>query len=153
MSTALIEAMARALFDARNEWEEMQGELGLPRMDDRAFKVTIAEWSMKASATLSALTSHAAENGGTVHLGDDWMLIRTPEVREPTEADLEKARSLHLSRSIEAVEAAGYVVAEVAQLQALFRECADTFREMGHPEIADRIDAAALLSARPRTTP
>lgn len=54
-SPDLIEAVARALFDAENDWRDMQGELGGPRMDDRMFKVTIVEWRMKARAALSAI--------------------------------------------------------------------------------------------------
>lgn len=52
---SLIEAIARALFDAENDWRDMQGELGGPRMDDRTFKVTVVQWQMFARAALSSI--------------------------------------------------------------------------------------------------
>lgn len=51
----LIEAIARAIFDAENEWRRMQDGLAGQIMDDRCFKVSTVEWQMKARAALLAI--------------------------------------------------------------------------------------------------
>lgn len=51
----LIEAIARAIFDAENEWRRMQDGLAGPIMDDLCFTVSIVEWQMKARAALAAV--------------------------------------------------------------------------------------------------
>lgn len=55
MADKLIEAMARALFNAENEWRKLQEGISGEPMDDRAFKVTIVEWRLKARAALAAI--------------------------------------------------------------------------------------------------
>lgn len=51
----LIEAVARALFDAENDLRREMVDLGARPMDERTFKVSISEWRMKARAALLAI--------------------------------------------------------------------------------------------------
>jgi hypothetical protein len=101
MTNALIETVARALFDAENEWRAMQGDMGAPVMDDRAFNVTIAEWRMKARAALAAMKQHASENYNFVLLGDGWVICRNKEpgaITDDERAEIERRASLLSSR-------------------------------------------------------
>lgn len=52
--------------------------------------------------------------------------------------------------ALSCIEQAGYVVVEVAPIQAAFRECAQAYRAMGYANLAQRIEDAALLASRPR---
>ncbi len=50
-----VEIVARALFDAENEWRDMaQGECG-ERLSDRNFKVAVTYWHMMARAAIEAM--------------------------------------------------------------------------------------------------
>lgn len=47
--------VARALFDAENEWRRMQGGLEGEPMEERMFKVQIVYWLMMAREAIAAV--------------------------------------------------------------------------------------------------
>ncbi len=57
---ALVQKVARALFDAENVWRDMQQGLQGERLPERHFKVAIGEYLMKANAVLDAINAPAA---------------------------------------------------------------------------------------------
>lgn len=71
MTEDLIEKVARALFDAENEWRVMQDGLAGEVMDERSFKVTIVQWQMFARAALAAI-----EESGT------HVVVLSEDIRE-----------------------------------------------------------------------
>jgi len=50
-----IRAVARALFNAENQWREMQQGLEGEPMEDRMFKVQIVYWMMMAKAAIDVI--------------------------------------------------------------------------------------------------
>ena len=65
--TEMVERVARALFDAENEWLRIQnGEQGEPS-PDRYFKVEVAEWRMKARAVIAAMREPTDGMKGYAH--------------------------------------------------------------------------------------
>lgn len=52
--------------------------------------------------------------------------------------------------ALSAIEQEGYAVVEVAPIQAVYRECAQAYRAMGYANLAQRIEAAAPRSSRPK---